>query len=155
MRKLAFMIIILCISASCRQNNKLNEPAPIRTLPAPLATTYKPAGNEVQLKLTELINLEDKNIKITFLAVLEDSRCPTGARCVWEGNGKIKLQVETQNNQSTQVELNTSMEPKSTGISEYNLSLISLLPHPKLNYQINPSEYVATLSLEPQHTEQR
>jgi hypothetical protein len=66
--------------------------------------------------------------KVTVLSVLEDSRCPMEARCVWAGRVKLKVRVvlgsgtklhELASDQPLQVadgqlELTNVMPPKST-----------------------------------------
>lgn len=34
------------------------------------------------------------SVKITFLEVLEDSRCPKDVDCVWAGQAKIKIRIK-------------------------------------------------------------
>jgi hypothetical protein len=63
-------------------------------------------GEEFTLALGESVGIETKNIVVRFDAVLEDSRCPTNARCIWEGNARIALQVS--DSAHGRYELNTS-----------------------------------------------
>lgn len=41
-------------------------------------------------------SLQKEKLKIKFVDVPEDSRCPMNARCVWIGNARIKLKVNNQ-----------------------------------------------------------
>lgn len=67
-------------------------------------------------------------IKIKFISVLEDSRCPMNARCVWAGNAKIKIAV-SKGRASKTVELNTGTEPLIVTVFGYKLTLEDLAPH--------------------------
>ena len=46
-----------------------------------------------QLRLGETAFIQQENLKITFISILEDSRCPEGVRCEWRGIIKIRLRV--------------------------------------------------------------
>lgn len=46
-----------------------------------------------KLRLGETALITEENLKIVFLRIVEDSRCPEGARCVWQGIIKIRLRI--------------------------------------------------------------
>ena len=50
-------------------------------------------GQEFEIEIGENIWVANELLKINFQRVAEDSRCPEGVACVWQGNGKIVLQV--------------------------------------------------------------
>ena len=60
--------------------------------------------NDVQTKATDLIlllNQEqkiDKNIFIVFTKIIEDSRCPKDANCIWQGQARVNVRI-LKNNQ--------------------------------------------------------
>lgn len=93
-------------------------------------------------------------IKIQFLDVLEDSRCPSDVQCVWEGRAVILLKI-TVDNGSLRVD-----EPKeffinlSTVLTEsqskakfdgHTIFLKELEPYPLSSRQIKKNDYIATL----------
>ena len=41
---------------------------------------------------------EKGELKITFKEVITDSRCPSDVTCIWEGEAKIKVVIETNGN---------------------------------------------------------
>jgi hypothetical protein len=63
-------------------------------------------GEEFTLALGESAGIETKSVAVRFDAVLEDSRCPMNARCIWEGNARIALAVT--GSLRARYELNTS-----------------------------------------------
>lgn len=97
-------------------------------------------GEEFALKLGNHATLQGMDLTIVFRDVIEDSRCPEGAVCVWEGNAKIVLGVN-----QTAIALNTTLEPKQVSYSAFVIRLLSLYPYPKFGQQIKKEDYVAAL----------
>ncbi|HQL41246.1 MAG TPA: hypothetical protein PLO93_03015, partial [Candidatus Omnitrophota bacterium] len=50
-------------------------------------------GKAFDLKLGEAVFIEEGQLKIIFVRILEDSRCPENARCMWRGVVKIQLEI--------------------------------------------------------------
>jgi hypothetical protein len=77
--------------------------------------------------------LESEDYILCFDSVVEDSRCPANAVCVWQGVAKAKFRF-TINNQEHPVTLSTSDLPpyysNDTTVAGYHLKLTSLLPYP-------------------------
>jgi hypothetical protein len=42
-------------------------------------------GREFKLAVGQTVSIVEEGISVTFDGVSEDSRCPTGAMCIWEG----------------------------------------------------------------------
>ncbi|MEO8650168.1 MAG: hypothetical protein ABI539_13465 [Acidobacteriota bacterium] len=85
-------------------------------------------------------------LKIKFVKMVEDSRCPKDVNCVWAGNAKITVRV-TKNGRTSLLELNSNMgEPPE--FDGYRFTLIKLTPEPASNIRINPSGYMATISVQ-------
>ncbi len=76
----------------------------------------------------------DNQFFLCLDSILEDSRCPTGALCIWEGDARLKFHFEKLNKQPVDFVLHTN--PKGTteiSIDRYKISLIDLLPFPSIN----------------------
>lgn len=76
----------------------------------------------------------DKHLTIRFDSVLEDSRCPPEAMCVWAGNAKVRFIFATEAQTDTFV-LNTTLDSDKLGhrellIQGYKIRLIGLSPQP-------------------------
>lgn len=56
-----------------------------------------------KVKLGECQNID--GIKITFLEVLEDSRCPKDVDCIWAGEAKIKISIKEKGKASFDKEI--------------------------------------------------
>ena len=102
-------------------------------------------NQEFNIKVGESAVLVDQGMVIKFKSVGDDSRCPTGAVCVWEGNATVILELKNSNLDTLTANLNTSIEPQIVNFSNLIIQLKSLTPYPKLNELINPNDYVAKL----------
>lgn len=86
-------------------------------------------------------------IKIKFISVLEDSRCPKGTNCIWAGNAKVQLKIKKQNGAWETVELNMNLEKREIKFDGYAIKILELTPTPKANVKINRNGYVGTFSI--------
>jgi hypothetical protein len=85
-------------------------------------------------------------LKIAFIELVEDSRCPTDVNCIWTGNAKIKVRV-TKNGRSKVLELDTLTRGMIPSYGNYQLKLKELTPKPRSNIRINRNGYVATIEV--------
>jgi len=102
-------------------------------------------NQEFELKLGQQVLIENERLKISFIGVTEDSRCPTDVDCVWAGNGKVVLRLSKVRKRAAMMKLNTGVDPKQNAYQGYDVKLVSLDPYPKKNAKIKMREYVATL----------
>ena len=79
-------------------------------------------------------NIGSDNLTLCVDSVLEDSRCPSGAVCVWEGRAVVKFSL-TKENQKYPFALSTSARlgqyKKDTLLLGYKIELINVHPYPK------------------------
>jgi hypothetical protein len=104
-------------------------------------------GREFKLKAGQQVTVKGTKLHIKFIAVENDSRCPTDVTCVWAGNAAVQLQLGTGRNSKT-VTLNTSKSPSFVGETEYRgfkVKLVDLSPYPRSNRKIARRDYTATL----------
>lgn len=70
-----------------------SQTTPIRQNPA----SYSPLkdGSSKTLKLGQTLQfmVNGKAVDVTFVSVLEDSRCPKNVVCIWEGLAKLQFKV--------------------------------------------------------------
>jgi len=100
------------------------------------------------LYLGQEAHLPDENLLVTFLDVLEDSRCPTQVDCAWSGQAIILIQVQLSGLTPAKYELNDNPPLKADTASyvKYNIKFVKLDPYPELpGVPIPPASYVATL----------
>jgi hypothetical protein len=99
---------------------------------------------EVTLKVGQTVSC-GRDATLHFQAVLQDSRCPEGANCVWAGNARVALTVRRASKDPVTIELNTNLEPKAAEISDLAVELIDLRPTRRVGEELDKSAYVVTL----------
>lgn len=67
----------------------------------PPITVSENAGFMIELGKCQKID----GVKITFLEVLEDSRCPKDVNCVWAGQARIKIRIKEKGKVATEQEV--------------------------------------------------
>lgn len=110
-------------------------------------------GEEFTLALGESVGIDQQGVSVGFKEVVEDSRCPMNARCIWEGNARIAIQVSafpsgrpTGAHDATRgkIELNTSTRFNTREkITDFIIELRRLEPDRLAGVQTRG--YVATL----------
>lgn len=121
-------------SSSCEKNSVLNK--------------------EFSIKYGQTIDVKEEKLKIKFVSVLEDSRCPRGEQCIRAGSVSVKLEVTKTNSKSISITLNTTGESQEVISQGLGIKLVDLQPYPKSGVNIKNDDYVVTLKLYKQ-TEQK
>lgn len=129
MKKLILFCICLVMLTACAQKPQ----------PEDFPQTF-----EMRPKASKKIS---NDLTIRFSMVLEDSRCPTGTQCPWEGNAEILLELSGGDLET--VHLNTGgMFPRTELYNGYSITLDELKPHPAQGTSIEPSDYSAVISVD-------
>ena len=100
----------------------------------------------------------DHGLKVTFLKVKNDSRCPMGALCVSAGDAEILLRVRVGEMAPEIVSIHTHNMPRVVVLSaippgmvgipkSYSLKVEKLTPHPKIGKKLRQSDYRLSLSV--------
>ena len=103
--------------------------------------------SQVKVRVNQQKALARQNLKIRFVTLVEDSRCPVDTNCVWAGNAKIEIRVTGRRGQTRVFELNTGAGPQSVTFAGYEIKLEDLDPRPATNVRINRNAYTATLAV--------
>ena len=109
-------------------------------------------GREFQLEIGETGFLESENIKIKFLGVTADSRCPSDAICVQLGEVEALVNIwkDGQNlGRSTLVGPAVNDDRATKVFDGYSLKLLKVDPYPISTQVIAPSDYIVTLIVVP------
>ena len=114
----------------------------------PMKSERPHLGEPTQLGLGQTIKFEE-GVSISFLAVAQDSRCPPGVLCPWEGLAVVRLRI--QKAASDEVDFSLTLrgghpEQAETRVSGYKVVAHNLEPasHPAAG---STEQYVLTLSV--------
>ncbi len=106
-------------------------------------------GREFKLKAGRVVTLDGGALRVRFVRVSSDSRCPVDVDCVWAGNAEVLLEVGGSRWRGKKsLGLNTNASPERPGegtYGRYTLKLTGLAPQPRSTRKIAPGKYVATL----------
>jgi hypothetical protein len=91
-----------------------------------------------------IATVEDAGVRVEFVGVVGDSRCPADALCIQLGEAVVHLRV--YDGAITAYELRTG-HPDRGAVTHHALriELVDLQPYPFSNRRIQPSDYRATL----------
>lgn len=103
-----------------------------------------PLGREFEL--APGASAQALGLRVTFEGVASDSRCPIDVTCVWEGDALVSLSLGVKGDASVRADLHTggglAREAEHAG---YRVRLATLLPAPRSDVPIAPSDYRARL----------
>ena len=128
-RVIAFMI---CLSlAGCGA-------APAREPPAVAL------GEEVTLAPGAMASVKTADMKVRFVAVTADSRCPSDVTCIWAGEVKVQLEILESSQAASRVEI---LGGSSTDAGAYRVTIVRVEPQPASTAPIAAQDYRVTLKV--------
>src|SRR5262245_18240365 len=101
-------------------------------------------GETLRLKVGESATLDGK-VTLRFDRVSDDSRCPIGVTCVWEGDAVVHLTVSVSGDAAAVALHSNSSFAQSALHRGYTVRLTELAPMPRENQPVAASAYVASL----------
>lgn len=109
-------------------------------------------GEEVVLPLGQTVRFAEDGFEVTFWNVTEDSRCPIGVTCVWEG--RVRVVVRARRNGTDLGEAELMLPGGGEGptdevrLGEFRVELRSVDPYPVADPDLEqnpPPDYTITL----------
>lgn len=134
-----FFVIILATLSGCQENDDIvldDE----ELIPAFLDTQF-------QLKVNQTAFLEIQGIRVKFLDVTEDSRCPSDVVCIWAGQVTVLVNVLKDDQDMGNLSLtdqagNEALNTKT--FDNYSIKLVKVDPYPISTEKIELADYIAT-----------
>ena len=106
---------------------------------SPSSTGGVPLGSEFGLKPGGTAEVQSTGLRVTFLGVRSDSRCPADVLCIQAGDAVVGLRVGT-----AEVELRSNSAPEAA-VGVYNIRVQRVEPYVYTSRPIAPNDYRAVL----------
>ena len=103
--------------------------------------------NQFQLKVNQTASLESDTIKVKFLNVTSDSRCPTDVTCVWEGEAKIVVNIIKDGQDLGNFNLTSRAGQNNKAFDGHQIQVTKIEPSPTSGKKIPVSDYIITFSI--------
>ena len=100
-------------------------------------------GDNVDVKYGATLVAPGDTASVRFTDVTADSRCPSGAQCVWAGEATVLLTVGGA--QQVSLTLGADASKATAIVRMLQVTLVALKPAPAVNATIAKGDYVATL----------
>lgn len=104
-------------------------------------------SNQFQLKVNQTASLESDTVKVKFLNVISDSRCPTDVTCVWEGEAKIAVNIIKDGQDLGDFNLTNRAGQNNQVFDGHRIQITKIDPSPISDKKIALSDYVVTLTI--------
>ncbi|MGD0353839.1 MAG: hypothetical protein ABSB31_00150 [Dehalococcoidia bacterium] len=127
------LLLILTISSGCQTGE---------------GTIKASLNNEFSLAIGQTAGIQEEQLIIKFDGIQEDSRCPRGATCIWQGRVSCVLQV-SDGNDSTKIVLTQPGLSSQYGEGTYNKYDFTshVQPYPELGKKISSEDYRVLLTI--------
>ena len=105
-------------------------------------------GQEFSLSIGQTAAITGEDLKVKFVEVVEDSRCPSGVECPWAGRVSCIIEL-TQNRATSKTVLTQSGLTEGYAIETYELYQLKFRvePYPQAGKAINKSDYRLLLTI--------
>jgi hypothetical protein len=132
---LALAALVSLVGAACTDQVPVGHPP----------TVQEVLADSVQLAPGGVVVVG--SLRLTFLEVSGDSRCPIDAVCIWEGNAAVEVAVGLGRGVSVRQTLHTSGPQTSVYHGGYRVTLLQLLPAPRASTPTPPDAYRASFRI--------
>jgi hypothetical protein len=102
-------------------------------------------GDTFALRVGHSVTVADVGLRLRFVAVAADSRCPSQVMCVWAGDAVLLIESTTSGGEASLDTLRTTTGPTSVRLGRVELRLVRLDPYPATPGAIAGDVYVVTL----------
>ena len=102
-----------------------------------------PLNTQITVSVGETTTIREASLRLTFVGVLNDSRCPADAVCILGGDALVRISVDSNGGGPAVYDLHTgSLDPVRH--AELTIALVELSPYPFSARPIASGDYRAT-----------
>lgn len=105
-------------------------------------------GKLFKVKLGEVAHLENENLTISITEILEDSRCPVGTNCVWEGQVRAAIKVEIEGRVFNKEIIYRSGRDMPLKVEDYSIRFFGLSESKQIDEDLKIKSLVFNLIVE-------
>lgn len=109
--------------------------------------SYANNSDTVKLRTGQQKTAVGGDLRIKFISVIEDSRCPPEAVCVWAGNAKISVRVTDRQRRTQLMTMNTNTGNLGDQFAGYAINLTELSAKPTGKRRTAASRYTAIFTV--------
>lgn len=91
----------------------------------------------VRVPLGQQASTRDGRLALRYVKLVNESRCPANAICVWQGDAAVQLEARAGGG-TANVTIHTALDPKVLELSGYRVSLLEVQPYPGTGSQASP-----------------
>ena len=111
--------------------------------------TSQDTGTRLVLAAGDARRVPETDLTLTFVRLVADSRCPTGATCVREGDAPLLGRVDRPRSAAADLTLHTSGPgAREVVVDNVLVTLIDVMPYPREDHTPRPEEYRVTLLIQ-------
>jgi hypothetical protein len=138
------LLVLILATGAC-----VNTPAQGVETPVTAPSPVQQAGGEAQaVRVGASVPVAGSNHVITFERVSSDSRCPSDAKCIWEGDAVVVLRVSGDGSGTEVLELHANRRFAQQGEAHgVRVTLERLDPYPTTERPVSADMYVAHLRI--------
>jgi hypothetical protein len=126
------LLVCLLLAAACTENSATGPSVPL--------------DREFTLAPGETASIEERGLRVQFLGVSGDSRCPADAVCIQGGDALVHIRVTGGLNSGAEYDLHTGDASRSSAThGDVVIQLVQLQPYPFSGRPTQPGDYRATL----------
>ena len=130
---LMFAAVCLLLGTACAENSPSGPTVPL--------------GEQFTLAAAEPASVVGTSLRVRFLQVSGDSRCPADALCIQGGDALVHIRAEHAGDEA-EYDLHTGDSSRAAARhAGFRIELVSLQPYPFSSRRIEPDEYRATLKV--------
>lgn len=104
-------------------------------------------GDEVRLRLNDVAVVLGTQLRLKFVGVPADSRCPIDVTCVWMGDAAVRMDVSASGGAVRHMTLHTGEEPKAMEIEAHRIELLEVAPARSSDVEIRQQDYSVRLRI--------
>jgi hypothetical protein len=124
MRKLGMLFAVVAFTACSKTGTTGTNTTGQSQSPTNITT-----DDTLTISLGQTASTRDGRFGLTFAQLVDDSRCPANAVCVWEGDAAVRLRAATTTD-AVEATIHTRLDPKVLEVRSYTVSLLEVQPYP-------------------------